>query len=86
MISWVSIAFISAFTHRILFVFVLTPQDVLSVQYSDLHYFPELNNVWSKCSLNALYCVPSVGLRAGNQHLLLLNTCETNYMDKSNVG
>lgn len=86
MISCASIAFTSAFTRQIFFVFVVALQDGITVQYSDLHYFPELNNIWSKCSLNALYCVPSVALRAGNRHLLLLNTCETNSMDKSNVG
>lgn len=35
--------------------------------YGDLYYFPELNNVWNKWCLNALYCVPGVGLKAGNQ-------------------
>lgn len=68
------------------FVVVVTPQDAVSVQHSDLHYFPELNNMWSQCSLNALCCVSSVGFRAGNQNLLLLNACDINYMDKSNIG
>lgn len=69
-----------------LFVFVVTPQDGVSVQYSDLHYFPKLNIVWSKDSLDALYCVPTIGLGAGNQHLQLLKSCEINYMDKFIVG
>lgn len=69
-----------------LFFVAVTPQNGVSVQYSDLYYFPELNNVWNKCSFNALYCVPTVGVRAGNQHLLLLNICEINYMGKSNIG
>lgn len=86
LISCASIAFISAFKWQMLFVFAITLQDGVSVQYSDLHYFPKLKNVWSKSSLNALYCVPSVGLRAGNQHLLLSNTCEIHYIDESNVG
>lgn len=35
--------------------------------YGDLYYFPDLNTVLNKWCLNALYCVPAVPLKSGNQ-------------------